>query len=75
MNLSRIVTFPRSLATLSLLAALVASATATAAPKSARADNPRADTHSDLIMSDGRICNPRWGCTLPNLGTQATVRR
>ena len=62
MNLSRIITFRRSLATLSLLAGLAASATATAAPKAARADTARADTHSDLIMSDGRICNPRWGC-------------
>jgi hypothetical protein len=74
MNLSRIVTFPRSIATLSLLAALVASATVTGAPKTVSADTPLADTQSEFIMSDGRICNPRWGCNLPDLGTEAPAR-
>jgi hypothetical protein len=66
MTLSRI--FARSLATLSLITALAAPATLVAAPSTAQAD-----TQNDFIMSDGRICNPRWGCTAPDVSTDRAV--
>ena len=65
MSPSRLFSLTRSLATLSLLAAAIVPATLTAAPSTARAD-----MQSDFIMSDGRICNPRWGC---NAGTQSDL--
>ena len=66
MTLSR--TLARPLATLSLIGALVAPATLIAAPSKAAVD-----TQNDFIMSDGRICNPRWGCNGPDLMPRPTV--
>ena len=67
MTLSRI--FIRSLATLSLIAALAAPTALSAAPSTVQPES-----ENDIIMSDGRICNPRWGCNAPDLGAAPTVR-
>jgi hypothetical protein len=62
--------FTRSLATLSLFGALAVPATliaapSTTAPSPAAPSSTHVDTQSDFIMSDGRICVPRWGCNTP----------
>ena len=58
--------FNARLLVLPVAAALVAigapaSIAATPAPGVAAASIPGA-TSQGIIMSDGRICNPRWGC-------------
>ena len=58
--------FNARLLVLPVAAALVAvsapaSIAATPAPGVAAAPIPAA-TSQGIIMSDGRICNPRWGC-------------
>ena len=51
-----------------LFAALVAPAPLVAAPSKVHTD-----AQNDFIMSDGRICNPRWGCNAPDVGTEVSV--
>jgi hypothetical protein len=56
---------PRALlavpAALAAAAALIGSPAALATPTPAQAV-PTGATPQGIIMSDGRICNPRWGC-------------
>jgi len=50
-------------ATLVAAAALIGSPAALATPNAgAPQAAPTAATTQGIIMSDGRICNPRWGC-------------
>ena len=62
------ITLKRSLATMAVMAgALAAAGPASASPIYMPIDNSGAvadqtATPQGIIMSDGRICNPRWGC-------------
>ena len=65
------ITLKRSLATMAVMAgALAAAGPASASPiympidisDGVVAKSDQAATPQGIIMSDGRICNPRWGC-------------
>lgn len=51
---------PAAAVAVGALASPVAAVTATSQPDGS--DAPRAASPQGFIMSDGRICNPRWGC-------------
>ncbi len=65
------ITLKRSLATMAVMAgALAAAGPASASPiympvdgiDGVVASSDQTATPQGIIMSDGRICNPRWGC-------------
>ena len=51
-----------ALPTAVFVAALIASPSLAVTPVSPQPTVAPAPTTQGIIMSDGRICNPRWGC-------------
>jgi hypothetical protein len=61
MRTTRLLALPAAMLAVALSAPASIAATPTSLNSTASAPVPGADVQG-IIMSDGRICNPRWGC-------------